>query len=78
MAKVAEETLRVEQAENIDQVLAQLSAIIEWSTARKSRLGYFPALYRKVTLQVQKGISEVSSMTEIEWNASTSSLPTTT
>ncbi len=58
MAKVAEETLRVDQAENIDQVLAQLGAIIDWSVARQSRLGYFPALYRKVTLQVQEGISE--------------------
>ncbi len=58
MTKVAEETLRVVQAENIDEVLAQLDAIIDWSTASQSRLGYFPALYRKVTLQVQKGISK--------------------
>ncbi len=35
-----------------------MDEIIEWSTARQSRLGYFPALYRKVTLQVQKGILE--------------------
>ncbi len=58
MAKVAEEMLQVGQAENIDQVVTRLGEIIEWSASRRSRLGYFPALYRKVTLQVQEGISE--------------------
>ena len=55
---VAKETLQVGQAENIDQVVSRLDEIIEWSASSQSRLGYFPALYRKVTLQVQKGISE--------------------
>jgi len=60
MARAADGALQVVQAENIDQVLDQPSAIIEWSTARGSRLGYFPALYRKVILQVQRKISEGS------------------
>ena len=58
MARVSERTLQVGQAENIDQVLACLGEIIEWSASGQSRLGYFPALYRKVTLQVQQGITE--------------------
>jgi len=45
-------------AENIDQVIAELDEIIEVTRAEESRLGYFAALYRKVTIQVGKGIEE--------------------
>ena len=47
----------VETASSIDQVIDQLSAVIDWSRAAPSRLGYFAALYRKVTLQVRDGIA---------------------
>lgn len=43
-------------AETIDQVIQQLDDIISWSISNKSRLGYFAALYRKVTLNVKAGI----------------------
>jgi hypothetical protein len=43
-------------ATSIGQVLHQLDAIIERSVARSSRLGYFPALYRKVTASVKHAI----------------------
>jgi hypothetical protein len=44
------------QATNIDQVLQRLAAVIEEAKARDSRLGFFAALYRQVTLEVQRGI----------------------
>jgi hypothetical protein len=44
-------------AQTIDEVIAQLDAIIAACRARKSRLGYFPALYRKVTIRVKEGIA---------------------
>ncbi len=45
------------QAETIDQVIGKLDGIIDWSTTTKSRLGYFAALYRKVTIKVQEGVA---------------------
>jgi hypothetical protein len=44
-------------ATSIDEVIAQLTAIVEWSKQNNSRIGYFAALYRKVTIQVKKGIA---------------------
>src|SRR4051794_26531693 len=44
------------QANNIDQVLQMLASIIEEAKARDSRFGFFAALYRQVTLEVQRGI----------------------
>lgn len=46
------------QAESIDGVLLSLSRVIEWSEQNNSRLGYFAALYRKVTRAVQQGIAD--------------------
>ena len=45
-------------AETIDQVIQRLDDIISWSISNKSRLGYFAALYRKVTLSVKAGIGD--------------------
>lgn len=45
------------ETESIDGVIAQLSDIVESSkVAASSRIGYFPALYRKVTIEVKRGI----------------------
>lgn len=43
-------------AQTIDEVIEQMDRIIAWSIAEQSRLGYFAALYRKVTVQVRQGI----------------------
>lgn len=43
-------------AATIDQVLDQLDEIVQTLRARSSRLGYFPALYRKVTARVKDAI----------------------
>lgn len=45
-------------AHHIDEVIQNLDRIIDRSIATGSRLGYFPALYRKVTLQVAREISQ--------------------
>jgi hypothetical protein len=42
----------------IDDVVADLESIIDESIARASRLGYFAALYNRVTETVQKGIAD--------------------
>jgi len=42
-------------AKTIDQVFQQLDDIIDRTKRDKSRLGYFAALYRKVTLKIKGG-----------------------
>lgn len=44
-------------ADSIDGVIDQLTAIIAAARTNASRLGYFPALYRRVTRAVKKGIA---------------------
>ena len=46
------------QATTIDDVLKALDAVIARARADGDRLGYFPALYRKVTAQVKQGIAD--------------------
>lgn len=45
-------------AETIDQVISELDDIIVWCRANDSRMGYFPSLYRKVTVAVKEGIAD--------------------
>src|SRR3954466_2154105 len=45
------------QANGIDDVLRILDGIIADTRARRDPLGYFPALYRQVTLTVKQGIA---------------------
>lgn len=44
------------QASNIQEVIQNLDGIIADAKASNSRLGFFAALYRQVTLEVQRGI----------------------
>ena len=44
------------RADTIDGVVQSLDRIIAQSKRDKSRLGYFPSLYRKVTIHVKQGI----------------------
>ncbi|NJN44991.1 MAG: hypothetical protein HC806_09915 [Anaerolineae bacterium] len=46
------------QANTIDEVISMLDEIIARSRREGSRLGYFPALYRKVTIKVKEGIQQ--------------------
>jgi hypothetical protein len=47
----------MQDARNIDDVIAELDRIIVAATAEQSRLGWFAALYRQVTLRVQQAIA---------------------
>ncbi|MGC5327393.1 DUF5995 family protein [Brevibacillus sp. SYSU BS000544] len=44
------------RAQTIDEVITQLDEIITWASSQNNRLGYFAALYRKVTVRVREGI----------------------
>jgi hypothetical protein len=44
-------------ARSIDEVIAQLGDVIDRSRRERSRLGFFAALYRKVTIKVKEGIA---------------------
>lgn len=46
------------QNETIDHVIYQLEEIIDWSRKTKSRIGYFTALYHKVTVKVKEAIKD--------------------
>ncbi|MDB5248321.1 MAG: hypothetical protein JWQ40_2715 [Segetibacter sp.] len=48
------------KAGSINEVIAYLDHIIEWSRQKQSRVGYFATLYRKMTIAVQKGIADKS------------------
>jgi len=45
-------------AANIDEVLVHLEQLVALWKAQNSRLGYFAALYRQVTLEVKRGITK--------------------
>jgi len=61
-------------ATSIDEVITQLTAIIEWSKQNDSRIGYFAALYRKVTIQVKKALQTIFLTMVRIWNGSISFL----
>jgi hypothetical protein len=45
------------QPNTIDDVIERLDEIIQWAKAEGSRIGYFAALYRGVTVKVREGIA---------------------
>ena len=45
------------ELKTIDDVIGELGEIMQWSEANKSRMGYFPSLYRKVTIRVKEEIA---------------------
>ena len=42
----------------IDEVVATIQGVIAWSIANASRLGYFAALYKRITLAIKQGIAD--------------------
>jgi hypothetical protein len=43
--------------ETIDDVIHELSEIIDYCWQQNSRMGYFPAMYRKVTARIKEGVA---------------------
>ncbi len=46
------------RAETIDEIIERITEIIDEAKEDRSRIGYFPALSRKVTIRVKQGIEE--------------------
>lgn len=44
--------------ETFDDVIAELDRIIEWSGKRRSRMGYFAALYKNITILVKQAAED--------------------
>ena len=42
----------------IDQVIAAIQGIVDWTIANPSRLGYFAALYNRITIAIKQGIAD--------------------
>jgi hypothetical protein len=42
----------------IDDVIAAIQRVIEWSIANQNRLGYFAALYKRITIAIKTAIDE--------------------
>ena len=42
----------------IDEVVAAIQGIIAWSIANESRLGYFAALYKRITIAIRTAIAQ--------------------
>jgi hypothetical protein len=45
-------------AKTIDQVIDSIDSIIDWSITAKSRLGYFAALYKRITAAVRVALKQ--------------------
>ncbi len=43
---------------NIDDVINAIQGIVDWSIANQSRLGYFAALYKRITIAIKVAIGE--------------------
>jgi len=43
---------------SIDQVIDAIQGIVDWSIANESRLGYFAALYKRITIAIRNGICD--------------------
>jgi hypothetical protein len=43
---------------NIDQVVDAIERIVNWSITNSSRLGYFAALYKRITIAIRTAIAE--------------------
>jgi hypothetical protein len=43
-------------AANVDEVLVRIDAVIAWSIANQSRLGYFAALYKRITRAIKLAV----------------------
>src|SRR6201995_5669618 len=41
----------------LDAVVSALDSVIEWSIAASSRLGYFAALYKRITIAVRTAVA---------------------
>jgi hypothetical protein len=48
----------LDHANSVPEVIESIDKIITWSVTRRNRLGYFAALYKRITLAVQEAIAQ--------------------
>ncbi|GAS87893.1 DUF5995 family protein [Mycolicibacterium brisbanense] len=48
----------LQPATTLDEVVANIDAVIGWSVEASSRLGYFAALYKRITVAVKNAVSD--------------------
>ena len=48
---------RLEEAKNVDDVLRNVEQVIDWAIKAESHLGYFAAVYKRVTLAIRAAIN---------------------
>lgn len=49
---------QIAPATTIDQVISSIDSIIDWSIANQSRLGYFAALYKRITIAIKEACAK--------------------
>jgi hypothetical protein len=49
---------RIEQPDNIGDVIRDLDRIIDWSIKAESHIGYFTVIYKRVTVAIREAINE--------------------
>lgn len=57
-------------AKTIDEVVEQLDAIIDCARSENSRIGFFAALYQKVTIKVKEALKRAALWMATVWNSS--------
>ena len=55
---VAQKPQPIPPAQTIDAVIDSIDAIVDWSITAKSRLGYFAALYKRITAAVRVALKQ--------------------
>ena len=50
----------------IGDVIAAIERILEWSVGNASRLGYFAALYKRITVSIGKNLPEFENPARME------------
>lgn len=56
--RVATTPPTIPKATSLDEVVESIESIIDWSLAAPSRLGYFAALYKRITVAVRTAVAQ--------------------
>ena len=59
----------------IDEVVDAIQSIVDWSISTSSRLGYFAALYKRITIAVRTALEQGAFETASGWSGSMSPSP---
>lgn len=66
IAAMAQPLPPITNIRTIDDVIAAIEGIIEWSLANVSRLGYFAALYKRITIAIKQNLPNFQDPARME------------